>query len=190
MRWCYSIQPIPSIQFSLLRPSNSINSFLWRRGPDGVPEWGIVELQGDLEARGDANILGGQFIGDLHYDLQGQPVSLAGSNAEYIFARTFRTRFRYWSLGITFSTEKSRKWKNRLQLWRKWRPASRMKQSITIWRSWARPSIERGSTQQSRSKTKRTSAPSIKSAPSSGRNWFSKPARSRLLRTLRRKCRL
>lgn len=36
-------------------------------------EWGIVELQGDLEVRGD-DIMENQFIGDLNYDKYGQPV--------------------------------------------------------------------------------------------------------------------
>lgn len=38
-----------------------------------MQEWGIVELQGDLEVRGN-DIMDNQFIGDLNYDKYGQPV--------------------------------------------------------------------------------------------------------------------
>lgn len=44
-----------------------------RRGNNGLQEWGIVELQGDLEVRGD-EMMDNQFIGDLNYDRYGQPV--------------------------------------------------------------------------------------------------------------------
>lgn len=36
-------------------------------------EWSIIELQGDLEVRGNQE-MNGQFIGDLSYDKYGQPV--------------------------------------------------------------------------------------------------------------------
>lgn len=39
-----------------------------------IEEWCIVELQGDLEVRGD-RLMDGQFIGDLLYNKYGQPVS-------------------------------------------------------------------------------------------------------------------
>lgn len=47
--------------------------FIHRCGPDGLLEWGIIELQGDLEAHGSDN-MNGEFIGDLSYDKYGQPV--------------------------------------------------------------------------------------------------------------------
>lgn len=40
----------------------------------GLPEWGIVELQGDLEVR-ENQIMSGQFVGDLCYNKYGQPVT-------------------------------------------------------------------------------------------------------------------
>lgn len=43
----------------------------------GVEEWGIIELQGDLETR-DGESLAGQFIGDLHYDKFGVPMMIIG----------------------------------------------------------------------------------------------------------------
>ncbi|XP_026480470.1 chromosome transmission fidelity protein 8 homolog [Ctenocephalides felis] len=45
--------------------------------PGEIPEWGIIELQGDLEVRDDAK-LDGQFIGDLHYTRTGQPILIIG----------------------------------------------------------------------------------------------------------------
>ena len=42
---------------------------------DGLKEWSIIELQGDLEVRGN-QIMSGQFIGDLSYDKYGQPVNI------------------------------------------------------------------------------------------------------------------
>lgn len=44
--------------------------------PDGIPEWGIIELQGDLESQ-DGESMDNEFIGDLSYDKYGQPVSLS-----------------------------------------------------------------------------------------------------------------
>ncbi|XP_055594796.1 chromosome transmission fidelity protein 8 homolog [Uranotaenia lowii] len=46
--------------------------------PDGnLEEWCIVELQGDLEVRGDRD-MAGQFIGDLLYNKYGQPILIIG----------------------------------------------------------------------------------------------------------------
>lgn len=43
----------------------------------GVPEWVIVEVQGDLETRND-NSMEGEFIGDLMYTKFGQPILIIG----------------------------------------------------------------------------------------------------------------
>lgn len=51
------------------------NYSLCRKSDTGLQEWGIVELQGDLEVRGD-EMMENQFIGDLNYDKYGQPVSV------------------------------------------------------------------------------------------------------------------
>lgn len=42
-----------------------------------IEEWCIVELQGDLEVRGD-RAMDGQFIGDLLYNKYGQPILIIG----------------------------------------------------------------------------------------------------------------
>ncbi|XP_053684119.1 chromosome transmission fidelity protein 8 homolog [Sabethes cyaneus] len=42
-----------------------------------LDEWCIVELQGDLEVRGD-RLMTGQFIGDLLYNKYGQPILIIG----------------------------------------------------------------------------------------------------------------
>ncbi|KAL1395737.1 hypothetical protein pipiens_011024 [Culex pipiens pipiens] len=42
-----------------------------------IEEWCIVELQGDLEVRGD-RMMDGQFIGDLLYNKYGQPILIIG----------------------------------------------------------------------------------------------------------------
>ncbi|XP_052897307.1 chromosome transmission fidelity protein 8 homolog [Anopheles moucheti] len=42
-----------------------------------LDEWCIVELQGDLDVRGD-RIMAGQFIGDLLYNKYGQPILIIG----------------------------------------------------------------------------------------------------------------
>ncbi|XP_050079750.1 chromosome transmission fidelity protein 8 homolog [Anopheles maculipalpis] len=42
-----------------------------------LDEWCIVELQGDLDVRGD-RIMSGQFIGDLLYNKYGQPILIIG----------------------------------------------------------------------------------------------------------------
>ena len=57
-----------------------ITSSVWiewihRKSDCGLQEWGIVELQGDLEVRGE-EMMENQFIGDLNYDKYGQPVSI------------------------------------------------------------------------------------------------------------------
>ncbi|KAJ6647280.1 Chromosome transmission fidelity protein 8 like [Pseudolycoriella hygida] len=44
---------------------------------DGLEEWGIIELQGDLEVRGN-QIMSGQFIGDLCFDKYGKPILIIG----------------------------------------------------------------------------------------------------------------
>ncbi|XP_037906673.1 chromosome transmission fidelity protein 8 homolog [Hermetia illucens] len=43
----------------------------------GVPEWAIVEVQGDLEVRSD-QVMDGQFVGDLCYNKYGQPIFIIG----------------------------------------------------------------------------------------------------------------
>ncbi|XP_052862948.1 chromosome transmission fidelity protein 8 homolog [Anopheles cruzii] len=45
--------------------------------PGKLEEWCIVELQGDLEVRGE-RIMAGQFIGDLLYNKYGQPILIIG----------------------------------------------------------------------------------------------------------------
>lgn len=52
-----------------------------RKSDSGLLEWGIVELQGDLEVRGD-EFMDNQFIGDLNYDKYGQPVNIFNSSFE------------------------------------------------------------------------------------------------------------
>lgn len=47
--------------------------FLSSENPNGLKDWGIIELQGDLEVRGN-QIMSGQFIGDLCFDKYGKPV--------------------------------------------------------------------------------------------------------------------
>ncbi|XP_053679493.1 chromosome transmission fidelity protein 8 homolog [Anopheles nili] len=42
-----------------------------------LEEWSIVELQGDLDVRGE-RIMAGQFIGDLLYNKYGQPILIIG----------------------------------------------------------------------------------------------------------------
>ncbi|XP_063705419.1 chromosome transmission fidelity protein 8 homolog [Culicoides brevitarsis] len=46
--------------------------------PDtGLPEWVIIELQGDLETRNNDS-MEGEFIGDLMYSKFGQPILIIG----------------------------------------------------------------------------------------------------------------
>jgi len=44
---------------------------------DGVEEWGIVELQGDLDCKEDES-LAGKFVGDLFYSKDGAPTFIIG----------------------------------------------------------------------------------------------------------------
>lgn len=92
---------------------DSINTYVWeyveplsnflyafsfynfRDATKRIPEWGIVELQGDLEVRGD-RIMNGQFIGDLCYDKYGQPVSKW--HFYFLFNYTFHSTY----FNITF----------------------------------------------------------------------------------------
>lgn len=53
--------------------SNFSNLHLFKRNKSNLAEWAIIELQGDLEVRGD-KIADGEYIGDLNYDKYGQPV--------------------------------------------------------------------------------------------------------------------
>lgn len=53
-----------------------------KSGENGVDEWGIIELQGDLEVRDD-EIINGEYIGNLNYDKHGQPVNKTTENEEY-----------------------------------------------------------------------------------------------------------
>lgn len=46
-------------------------------GEDSIREWAIIELQGDLETRGN-KCLQKQFIGDLSYNKYGQPILIIG----------------------------------------------------------------------------------------------------------------
>lgn len=46
-------------------------------GERTLPEWAIVELQGDLESRSGGS-LASQFIGDLHFSRSGQPALIVG----------------------------------------------------------------------------------------------------------------
>lgn len=61
----------------------NLHSFFYYRskGRDGLAEWGIIELQGDLEVRGD-ELMNGQFVGDLNYDKYGQPVNICSMRPE------------------------------------------------------------------------------------------------------------
>lgn len=61
------LSPLPRLIKKNL-PTSSPNS------ETGLPEWGIVELQGDLEVR-ENQIMCGQFVGDLCYNKYGQPVT-------------------------------------------------------------------------------------------------------------------
>jgi len=47
------------------------------RGQDGIVEWAMIELQGDLNAR-DFNNIGGKFVGDLHYGNDGSAMLIIG----------------------------------------------------------------------------------------------------------------
>ena len=45
--------------------------------PDGVSEWGLIELQGELETR-DQISFDNMHIGDLHFDDRGTPHMIVG----------------------------------------------------------------------------------------------------------------
>lgn len=45
--------------------------------PDGVKEWGLIELQGELETR-DQVSFDNMHIGDLHFDDRGTPQMIIG----------------------------------------------------------------------------------------------------------------
>lgn len=59
-------------------------------GKDGLAEWGIIELQGDLAVRGE-ELMDGHFIGDLNYDKYGQPVNTLKFELNY-----------FWTISLTF----------------------------------------------------------------------------------------
>ena len=50
---------------------------LVRLSPEGVDEWGLVELQGELETR-DQVPFDSMHIGDLHFDQKGTPQMIIG----------------------------------------------------------------------------------------------------------------
>jgi len=43
---------------------------------NGVKEWAMIELQGDLGSKEDS--LAGQFVGDLYYNKDGTPIFIIG----------------------------------------------------------------------------------------------------------------
>lgn len=52
--------------------------------PSAVPEWGIVELQGDVKHReGEETPLNNLHVGDLHFTNEGVPVILIGHHVLY-----------------------------------------------------------------------------------------------------------
>lgn len=70
----FHFMPCVSFNSILIAILCTFSSFRNSVGSDGLAEWGIIELQGDLEVR-DNEMMHGQFIGDLNYDKYGQPVS-------------------------------------------------------------------------------------------------------------------
>jgi len=46
-------------------------------GSNGIAEWTIIELQGELESKSE-EALGGKLIGDLHYNHDGNPILIVG----------------------------------------------------------------------------------------------------------------
>ncbi|XP_075225376.1 chromosome transmission fidelity protein 8 homolog [Lycorma delicatula] len=46
-------------------------------GDDGLPAWGLVEIQGDLLSRSGSPLLG-QYVGDLHFTKEGTPILIVG----------------------------------------------------------------------------------------------------------------
>ena len=55
---------------------------LMRKGEGEVPEWFVIEMQGDLESRNKEH-LEGKFIGDLHYTKEGVPIMIIGHHILY-----------------------------------------------------------------------------------------------------------
>ncbi|KAL1452231.1 hypothetical protein WDU94_006526 [Cyamophila willieti] len=44
---------------------------------EGTPEWGLIELQGDLESRNGSR-MENKFVGDLHFQKNGTPILIIG----------------------------------------------------------------------------------------------------------------
>uniref|UniRef100_A0A8D8S638 Chromosome transmission fidelity protein 8 homolog n=1 Tax=Cacopsylla melanoneura TaxID=428564 RepID=A0A8D8S638_9HEMI len=44
---------------------------------EGSPEWGLIELQGDLESRNGSR-MENKFVGDLHFQKNGTPILIIG----------------------------------------------------------------------------------------------------------------
>ncbi|XP_076036444.1 chromosome transmission fidelity protein 8 homolog isoform X2 [Oratosquilla oratoria] len=61
-------------------------------GDDGLPQWVLVELQGDLTSRTE-QALKDKFIGDLHYTRQGVPVLIIGHHILYGKVQDLRKPF-------------------------------------------------------------------------------------------------
>ncbi|XP_059480815.1 chromosome transmission fidelity protein 8 homolog [Neocloeon triangulifer] len=49
-----------------------------RVGTGKIPEWSIIELQGDLQNNETTASFHGKVIGDLHYNLEGEPLLIIG----------------------------------------------------------------------------------------------------------------
>ncbi|XP_022096105.1 chromosome transmission fidelity protein 8 homolog [Acanthaster planci] len=48
----------------------------------GIPEWMLIEMQGQLECSGNEQ-LAGNFIGDLHFNKKGLPIMIIGHHILY-----------------------------------------------------------------------------------------------------------
>ncbi|KFB53892.1 hypothetical protein ZHAS_00022338 [Anopheles sinensis] len=68
-----------AIYYEARKKSGNQHPLFKNASKDGgkLEEWCIVELQGDLEVRGE-RIMAGQFIGDLLYNKYGQPILIIG----------------------------------------------------------------------------------------------------------------